>query len=709
MKTNELNGRSSMQTSDSFSLYINEIQKYPLLSSLEEQELFQAFRQGNMNARQRLIESNLRLVVFVVKKYLKNSHHLKAMDLIQEGNIGLIKAVEAFDFTRGEFSTFAVSTIDGYIKKAFSTHNEEIHISHDLYWKILKYKKLVAENNQTTKQALEDSFLCEQLKVTMKQLQTIKERANVSITSINERVNDENDDELEAFIPMDYKIFDDVLDSMVDKEWLILAKSILSPFQYYVLYCRCFRTPNLSLEEIAKQFNLSRETIRQKEKKVFEKLKRYVEYPDLFRNKISELKKQEGKLFYSLNTEPITPNSIIKFLYAKPFLTDDEQKVLYFKLFGKYKLNHQEIARFLKCSNQEYMNTCLALKEKLFKIFGKVEKFNNYKHSVLKQYGSEIYSLNSNQKLSVIDYHMLYDSYMSSNYEEIHHHFSDVWTCLTYDEEQLLTRFFSVIHESKLHRDFIERDVNLAKYGLKRSNDFLSIKQLYQTFLDHQDCFNPEQQDYLNCFVFHTLDLQEYKKRYNSSDHIIAAHLLHRLELCFYHIFKINDPLFSKKHYQIVREMYYNKFSEKQIQALDLYFGLKNPKHSILEIANIFDMEISKMSSFIFSSIDHAMALYTDRHHTITIDRNLYIPYLSNDIYEFTEETYQVLKYYLIDQLSYDEIQEKTSLKKNKISQIIVEGLRRIDFYRFGIITAFEITDEELQAVFQYYSKSFSI
>src|SRR3989344_1734203 len=116
-------------TSDSVQMYLKEIGQYPLLTGNEEMELAKRIEKGDEAARQRLAVSNLRLVVSIAKKYVGRSANLTLLDLIQEGNIGLFKAVEKFDYKKGfKFSTYATWWIRQAITRALADQGKTIRI-----------------------------------------------------------------------------------------------------------------------------------------------------------------------------------------------------------------------------------------------------------------------------------------------------------------------------------------------------------------------------------------------------------------------------------------------------------------------------------------------------------------------------------------------------------------------------------------------------
>ena len=134
---------------DNIQKYLLEIGKYPLLKKEEEREIAKRSTEGNMEARERLIKSNLRLVVSIAKRYYAKSKHLSFLDLIQEGNTGLAKAVDRFDYKRGfKFSTYATWWIRQAITRAMADYARTVrlpvHIIEELY-RMNKVRKLLSE------------------------------------------------------------------------------------------------------------------------------------------------------------------------------------------------------------------------------------------------------------------------------------------------------------------------------------------------------------------------------------------------------------------------------------------------------------------------------------------------------------------------------------------------------------------------------------
>src|SRR3989344_4729965 len=149
LEKKKLQNRRSDSNYDSVQMYLREIGQYPLLNAAMERELAQRILDGDEEARSILARSNLRLVVSIAKKYVNRSPDLTLLDLIQEGNLGLFKAVDKFDHTKGyKFSTYATWWIRQAITRALADQSRTIRIPVHMVETIAKYKQKVRELSQ---------------------------------------------------------------------------------------------------------------------------------------------------------------------------------------------------------------------------------------------------------------------------------------------------------------------------------------------------------------------------------------------------------------------------------------------------------------------------------------------------------------------------------------------------------------------------------
>ena len=270
----ELLGSNSAKVNDPVRMYLKEIGVVPLLSNEEEKELAIAVENGDLEAKQRLAEANLRLVVSIAKRYVGRG--MQFLDLIQEGNIGLTKAVDKFDYSKGfKFSTYATWWIRQAITRAIADQARTIRIPVHMVETI---NKLVREQRNLLQELGQDPTpeqIAERMGMTPDKVREILKIAQEPV-SLETPIGEEDDSHLGDFIedevienPVDYTTrvvlreqLDEVLDTLTDREENVLRLR-------FGLDDGKMRT----LEDVGKVFNVTRERIRQIEAKALRKLR----------------------------------------------------------------------------------------------------------------------------------------------------------------------------------------------------------------------------------------------------------------------------------------------------------------------------------------------------------------------------------------------------------------------------------------------------
>src|SRR6266516_5427878 len=176
------NGSLAAATSDSLQLFLNEAGRYPLLTAHEEVELAKRIERGDQEAKDLMINSNLRLVVSIAKKY--RGHGLSLLDLIQEGIIGLIRAVEKFDYRRGfKFSTYATWWIRQAVQRGVANKSRTIRIPVHIAEREQKINRAERELVARLERPPTDEEIAEQTKIPLKQVREVREAAR-AVTSL---------------------------------------------------------------------------------------------------------------------------------------------------------------------------------------------------------------------------------------------------------------------------------------------------------------------------------------------------------------------------------------------------------------------------------------------------------------------------------------------------------------------------------------------
>ena len=267
-------GEQNVTNDDPVKVYLKEIGRVPLLTSEEEVDLAIRISNGDVAAKQRLSEANLRLVVSIAKRYLGRG--MQFLDLIQEGNLGLIKAVEKFDYTKGfKFSTYATWWIRQAITRAIADQARTIRIPVHMVETINKVKKVQSQLLHQNGHEPSPDEIAEEIDMPVDKVREIMRVAQEPV-SLETPIGEEEDSHLGDFIPdNDAPAPADAASHTMLREQLADVLSTLTPREAKVLKLRFGLEDGRSrtLEEVGKEFNVTRERIRQIEAKALRKLR----------------------------------------------------------------------------------------------------------------------------------------------------------------------------------------------------------------------------------------------------------------------------------------------------------------------------------------------------------------------------------------------------------------------------------------------------
>lgn len=261
----------------SVQMYLKDIGQYPLISAAQEKDFARRIIAGDLEAKNLLARSNLRLVVSIAKKYANRTADLTLLDLIQEGNIGLFKAVEKFDWTKGfKFSTYATWWIRQSITRALADQSRTIRIPVHMVETISKYKQVVRRLGQDLGRDPLAEEIANEMGIEVEKVHVI-EQINQETRSLEQPIGDDEDKStFGEFIPDDKLLRPDqeATRNML-KEQMNAVLAELSPKERRILEMRYGLIDGVqhTLEEVGKEFGVTRERIRQIEAKVHEKLR----------------------------------------------------------------------------------------------------------------------------------------------------------------------------------------------------------------------------------------------------------------------------------------------------------------------------------------------------------------------------------------------------------------------------------------------------
>src|SRR6188768_1226855 len=272
-ETHFSNETVAAMTTDSLQLFLNEAGRYPLLTAAEEVELSKLIERGDQQAKDRMINSNLRLVVSIAKKY--QGHGLSLLDLIQEGIIGLIRAVEKFDWRKGfKFSTYATWWIRQAVQRGVANKARTIRMPVHIVDRERKISKAERELHVKLGRAPTLEEIAKEAKLPLKQVREVQEAAR-AVTSLDRPVGSESDTTMGELVSGEDAPPEEELEVSFRTDALRRAIAELPDRQQDVLKLRfgLDGDPNpMSLEQIGKTLGITRERVRQIELEALERL-----------------------------------------------------------------------------------------------------------------------------------------------------------------------------------------------------------------------------------------------------------------------------------------------------------------------------------------------------------------------------------------------------------------------------------------------------
>ena len=267
-----VNGNLAEATTDALQLFLNEMGKYELLTAEQEVELAKRIERGDEKAKELMINSNLRLVVSIAKRY--QGHGLSLLDLIQEGIIGLIRAVEKFDWRRGfKFSTYATWWIRQAVQRGVANKAREIRIPVHIVDRERKIARVERELMAKLGRPPDEHEVAKATKLSLKQVREVRQAAR-AVTSLDRPIGDEGAS-FGEIVAGDEPGPEETLHVSLEQDTLRRAIRQLPDREREVLKLRYGlngdRTPK-SLDEIGRELGLTRERVRQVEARALERL-----------------------------------------------------------------------------------------------------------------------------------------------------------------------------------------------------------------------------------------------------------------------------------------------------------------------------------------------------------------------------------------------------------------------------------------------------
>jgi RNA polymerase primary sigma factor len=268
-----VNGDLAVATTDALQLFLNEAARWPLLTADEEVELAKRIERGDQEAKERMINSNLRLVVSIAKRY--QGHDLHLLDLIQEGIIGLIRAVEKFDWRRGfKFSTYATWWIRQAVQRGVANKSRTIRIPVHIVEREQKISRAERELATQLGRQPSEQEVAKRAKLPLKQVREVRQVAR-AVTSLDKPIGSENEGSFGELVASDRETPEEEVTYSLQEKALRRAVADLPEREREIVKLRYGLNGDhdpKSLEAIGRELGLTRERVRQIETAALERL-----------------------------------------------------------------------------------------------------------------------------------------------------------------------------------------------------------------------------------------------------------------------------------------------------------------------------------------------------------------------------------------------------------------------------------------------------
>ena len=268
-----VNGDLAVQTTDALQLFLNEAGRWSLLTAQEEVELAKRIERGDKQAKDRMVNSNLRLVVSIAKKY--QGHGLSLLDLIQEGIIGLIRAVEKFDWRRGyKFSTYATWWIRQAVQRGVANKSRTIRIPVHIVEREQKIARAERELVLQLERSPTDEEVAKRAKLNLKHVREVRQAAR-TVASLDKPVGDDSDTAFGDLVAQESGNVEEEVVVALGDDALHRAIATLPPREQQVIKLRYGFDKEVepkSLEEIGRRLGITRERVRQIETQALSRL-----------------------------------------------------------------------------------------------------------------------------------------------------------------------------------------------------------------------------------------------------------------------------------------------------------------------------------------------------------------------------------------------------------------------------------------------------
>lgn len=679
--------------------YISEIKRYPLLSKAETHGLLVRYQKfQDKAALDKLTTHNLRLSLKVALRFEERCKTMTLLDLIQESNLLMIKAIKLFDMNRGvKLSTYICSSIERSLQRSIENQDETIRLPNALEVAARKYNNYVNEYIAQHKAKPSQEEIQSATGLSLSTISTIEEIYKFRTSSLNTKIKDDkNQTEIMSMVPYkknDYHKIEIAQDNIILLQSL---RDFLNPREYYIIYNRFVIDSPKTLEELGLELEITRERVRQIEHSTLVKLKPILKNIQIITNK----KYKNMKIDQSMLI-PLSPKEKLMLFYLKNNLDNLKYHILYTKVCNPQNDNFSYYQKKMPSISNENLKEILTEVENIIRTAFTEEKVNNLYDLYKEKYTiSQLFELDILPIKNNINYQEILEFCNNTSLGEIEN--SEYYQSLNQKSQQLIAKFYQENYRRAgkhpyYYRERIERNLNLLMTGnLSKKQITLSQTEIKKILDENQHLLTDKDNNYIR---YHFLNQKEvecndyYDKKYWN-------YYQQKLFLLKFGIAHFFEQQITLDQINKVKKKSPTLLSEDEQYLVDNYYGNGVPKKTYQELANELGKEYQEIHDIIRKLRRKVITNYFNLNQGIKdIPTDKIKKYISDPRYEFSKENRDIMNYYLAGS-SYQEIALKTSLSQIRVANSIAETIRKSNFYNYGIKKVLIITEQELEDLY---------
>lgn len=484
------------------------MKKFPPATSEENLMLIKMVREGDASARELMINKNTHLVISIAFKNRAALQTYDKLDVIQDGIIGLINAIDgSYDETKGSFGNYATTIITSAIGRGICNYDKSVRRPEHFYLKKKKYNQLM-ENSDFDN--LNDNEKCDILDINTDTLRLLERDYILTPKSIDEPLSENTDTTIgEVVSKEDDEHEDQVIDTLTQKQLLVTLRSNLLPKEYYIFYNRRVQK-TMTQKELGSIFRVTDSYIQLKEARILKKVKNVL---DPINSGVINIPidTRDYKMLDELKVEPITPREIVSYLYIKDELSNVTRRVFKEIIFGRFRYNPQIIARQLNTSPEQVEESKDIIDEVLRIKTENSSLFDEFYERVISLYKGQIYRADLEQDVSFFKKNRAYtyELWRSKSYEELEREVKRKGEIVPEVLKETLKIFFMESKKISSIERTIERPINMLIFNLR--NLCAVPPERLKCTLEENDYEFTETEKYSLLYVLGYLSKGEYR------------------------------------------------------------------------------------------------------------------------------------------------------------------------------------------------------